>query len=91
MKTKHFLFLACIALLCYNCKNKTIKNDPITDLLQTQLDSLLLHNEIDAYSAGIYIDGKVYKYHKGELTKGLGDAPNEETLYEIASITKTRQ
>jgi CubicO group peptidase (beta-lactamase class C family) len=89
MKTKHFLFSACIALLCYNCKNSSIKNDPTTDLIQIQLDSLLLDHKIDAYSAGIYIDGKVYKFHKGELTKGLGDTPNEETLYEIASITKT--
>lgn len=89
MKTRHFLFLACIALLCYNCKNNAIKNNRVTNLLQIQLDSLLLHKEIDAVSAGIYIDGKVYTLHKGELTKGLGDAPHEETLYEIASITKT--
>ena len=89
MKTKHFLFLVCIAILSVNCKNNAIKNDPVTQILHTQLDSLLLYKEIDGFSAGIYIDGKVYYFHKGELTKGQGDAPNEETLYEIASITKT--
>ena len=89
MKTKSFLFLASIVLFCSNCKNNAIKNNPVTNLLQIQLDSLLLQKEIDAVSAGIYVDGKVYTLHKGELTKGSGDTPNENTFYEIASITKT--
>jgi len=54
-----------------------------------QLDSLLLNPEINAISAGVIIDGKTYTFHKGELTKGQEDAPNNETLYEIASLTKT--
>jgi len=89
MKIKQLFYFACITSIFINCKNNTIKNDPITNIINIQLDSLLLNLEINAVSAGIIIDGKTYTFHKGELTKGQENTPNKETLYEIASITKT--
>ena len=42
-----------------------------------------------ALSIGIYKEGKVYAKHFGELNPGEGDAPTDQTLYEVASVTKS--
>jgi CubicO group peptidase (beta-lactamase class C family) len=89
MKFKQLFYFACITSIFINCKDNTIKHDPISNLINIQLDSLLLNPEINAISAGVIVDGKTYTFHKGELTKGQNDIPNKETLYEIASLTKT--
>jgi CubicO group peptidase (beta-lactamase class C family) len=89
MKFKQLFYFACIASVFINCKNSTIKNDSTSTLINIQLDSLLLTSGINAVSAGVIVDGKTYMFHKGELTKGKANTPNEETLYEIASLTKT--
>jgi CubicO group peptidase (beta-lactamase class C family) len=40
-------------------------------------------------SIAVIKDGKVSAYHYGETTKGGGQLPTAETIYEIGSITKT--
>ncbi len=40
-------------------------------------------------SIGIYKDGKSYIRHYGELDRGQGNPPTDETIYEIASVSKT--
>lgn len=40
-------------------------------------------------SLGIYQDGNVYTYHYGETEKGNNRRPTDDTLYAIASVTKT--
>ena len=40
-------------------------------------------------SIGILKDGKTYFYHYGETEKGKKKLPNEKTIYEIGSISKT--
>ncbi|MEM6628726.1 MAG: serine hydrolase domain-containing protein [Bacteroidota bacterium] len=42
-----------------------------------------------ALSIGIYKGGKVYKSHYGALDTEKGHPPTDNTLYEIASVTKT--
>jgi CubicO group peptidase (beta-lactamase class C family) len=40
-------------------------------------------------SVGILKDGKITTYHYGEVKKGTAQIPNDNTLYEIGSVTKT--
>ncbi len=44
---------------------------------------------IRALSIGIFFEGKPYSFHYGELTDGKNNKPTDDTIYEIASITKT--
>lgn len=69
---------------------------PVHASPQQQNIALLLHKEIaqfkkterlDAISIAIFVDGKSYQYHEGVLADGT--SPNNNSLYEIASITKT--
>jgi CubicO group peptidase (beta-lactamase class C family) len=77
-----------------NCKNsektsKTKSVDPIQALINKNADSLLLDSKINAVSIGVYKDGKKYIAHYGELDKGKGNTPTDNTIYEIASVSKT--
>ncbi|MCV9385559.1 serine hydrolase domain-containing protein [Reichenbachiella ulvae] len=72
-----------------SCENKVAKTDYVRDVLTSELDSLLSNDDINAVSIGVFYNGETYEFHQGELTKGLNDKPTEETIYEIASLTKT--
>ncbi len=89
MILKYILIPILLVVVFISCENTDTKTDPITDVLHTELDSLLLYSEIDAVSVGVYVNGKTYTLHKGELTVGLNYQPTDETLYEVASLTKT--
>lgn len=39
-------------------------------------------------SVGIYVDGETYYYNLGEIKKGTAKMPDENTVYEIGSISK---
>lgn len=58
-------------------------------ILENHVDTLLATSNLNGLSIGIYQDGKTYKLHKGQLIMGANSLPNDETLYEIASLTKT--
>jgi len=40
-------------------------------------------------SIGVYYQGRAYTFHYGELDPELGNTPDDNTFYEIASISKT--
>jgi len=63
------------------------KPDSTSSFISNECDSLLINNEIKSLSVAVIKNGKIYKFHKGELTNG--ERPNNRTLYEIASLTKT--
>ncbi|GJM29449.1 MAG: hypothetical protein DHS20C17_20840 [Cyclobacteriaceae bacterium] len=66
---------------------KQISEDPLVSKIHVQLDSLLRNPEIESVSCGLIINGERYEIHKGQLLNGK--SPTDETVYEIASITKT--
>ncbi|STR23740.1 Beta-lactamase precursor [Janthinobacterium lividum] len=51
----------------------------------TLLQSPLLH----ATSIAVVYRGKEFILHQGELETGKGNPPNDTTLYEIGSVSKT--
>lgn len=85
------LFLLLIFTNCQQNSNekKTEQQPPnlLIQFVEQQLDSLLAEPEFKSLSMGIWADGKIYKFHKGQLEEGK--IPDDETLYEIASLTKT--
>ncbi|MGD1946789.1 MAG: serine hydrolase domain-containing protein [Croceivirga sp.] len=61
----------------------------IEQIVNEQAEKILQDTLINALSIGVYQEGNMYTFHFGELTKGKMDKPNDRTLYEIASVTKT--
>lgn len=78
-------FLGIFVMSCkISQKEKPIsKKNPIELSMDRHADSLLLDTTINAISIGIYKDGKTYIQHYGELDKGKGNKPTNETIYEI--------
>ncbi|WP_347924736.1 serine hydrolase domain-containing protein [Pontimicrobium sp. SW4] len=91
MKLKAILLISIITFT--SCKNSEKQKDIIIDQVQLSIDknadSLLLDSKINSASIGIYKDGKKYTSHYGELDKGKENRPTDETIYEIASVSKT--
>ena len=86
MKAINLSILIVIGFIVFSCQ-KGYQDPPLPVTIENKLDSLLLNTEFDAVSIGI-IDGKQrYIAHKGQLLNA--ESPTDETLYEIASITKT--
>lgn len=50
---------------------------------------LLEDKRFHSVSVAVYKNGKSTIKHFGELTIGKGNKPNDSTLYELASVTKT--
>lgn len=88
------LIIVLILLNTYACKETT--EDKRSDLelsieqsMDRNADSLLSKKEFNALSIGVYKNGKTFTKHYGELDQGKGNTPNDSTIYEIASLTKT--
>ncbi|MEL6306326.1 MAG: serine hydrolase domain-containing protein, partial [Bacteroidota bacterium] len=47
------------------------------------------NKNINSVSIGVFKDNEYYTGHFGELEKGKGNLPNDETIYEVGSVTKT--
>ena len=88
LKFKHLLPFIFIAL-SIGCKKKNTQLDKVSAIISNELDVLISKKEIDGASIGIYLRGKTYEFHRGALTNGMNNPPKKETLYEIASLTKT--
>lgn len=89
---KHLIPLLLVVLTSISCTN-TGKNTEKEATIQTSMDvnaqSILSDSTITSVSIGILKDGIAYTSHYGELDAGKGNPPNDETIYEIASVTKT--
>jgi len=69
--------------------SKKISNDSILATIDKYGKSFLKNKDITSVSIGVFKAGATYTQHFGELEKGKGNAPTDETLYEIASVSKT--
>ena len=92
MRKLTFIF---IILTTFACNEKKIEaKKPETEIFIEQsmdrnADSLLNNKGFGSLSIGIYKNGKTFTKHYGELDNGKGNKPNDSTIYEIASLTKT--
>jgi len=94
---KAFLFLTCAACT-FICAAQTVQVKIASDnKLKTGLDSLV-NESVTAFmksgtrvgiSIGIIKDGKSYTYNYGSTQREKAELPTSNTVYELASITKT--
>ncbi|MCW3160167.1 serine hydrolase [Chryseobacterium oryctis] len=56
--------------------------------MDLNVQNLLRNSGATSASIGVVKNGKLYIKHYGEIDKGKGNKPNNETYYEIASVTK---
>lgn len=89
---KHPLLLTSLFLLASlhtSFSQQTSANDAVMKVLQKNGEKFLKNKNIHAVSIGVYIDGQTYTQHLGELEKGQGNPPNDQSLYEVGSVSKT--
>ena len=70
-------------------KNKNVKNEQnrINQILNEEGSAFIKEANFSALSGALYVEGKTFLFHFGKLNNGT--EPNNKTLYEIGSITKT--
>jgi len=85
------IVLSLLVALSSSCDNpqSEVLLDEVQSAIDLRADSLLSASELHAVSIGVIQSGKRYLSHYGELDPGGGIPPNDSTIYEIASVTKT--
>lgn len=83
-----FLFLFCILSAAIFAQQKVNLDKNIYTILDNNAENLLKKSKAYSVSIGIVKDGKVYTKHYGEIDKGKGNKANNNTYFEIASVTK---
>ncbi len=91
--TKYILLLLTIMVL--SCNNKTkqaieIESNTykITQLIDSVAAEMVQDSLINATSIAVFYNGNEYIQHDGELEKGKGNTPTNNTIYEIGSLSK---
>ncbi len=94
---KTFLILSLLTHTLVCCAQIKITKVPTDNKLKTALDSLVdrsvltffKNNSRVGISVGIIKNGKAYLYNYGSTQKEKPQLPTGNTVYELASITKT--
>ncbi len=68
---------------------ETKPDNDIAGIVQKSGQKFIKNKHINAVSIGVFKDGQAYVEHFGEITKGKGNPPNDQTIYEVGSISKT--
>ncbi|SHL16211.1 CubicO group peptidase, beta-lactamase class C family [Chitinophaga jiangningensis] len=63
--------------------------DPARDIIDSALNKMITKPLIHAASIGLVLHGKEYIGHYGEMEVGKKNIPNNGTIYEIGSLSKT--
>jgi len=61
----------------------------LSSIIDQYAENTLKKGNINSLAIAIYKDGKIYQQYYGEIDKNSGNKPDDSTLYEIASISKT--
>jgi CubicO group peptidase (beta-lactamase class C family) len=85
---KIFLFLFSILSTVIFAQQKNNLDKNIYSILDNNAENLLKKSKAYSVSIGIVKNGKIYTKHYGEIDKGKGNKANNNTYFEIASITK---
>lgn len=65
------------------------RSDRVKDIVDSALYQMITKPLIHSASIGVVFHGKEYIGHYGELEEGKKNTPNNETIYEIGSLSKT--
>lgn len=85
-----FIGLAAIACNTLFDSKDTASKSPIELSMDRHAGALLqADTTVNAISIGVIKNGETFIGHYGELDRGKGNKPTNETIYEIASVSKT--
>jgi CubicO group peptidase (beta-lactamase class C family) len=85
-----FITLSCGKIKSPNNENSEQsknKKSSVEEIINEELTEFIKSPDYSSLSGSIYVNGETYQFHFGELTDGT--KPNNKTLYEIGSISKT--
>lgn len=84
------IILVLLIFFTFSCwaQRTTISEKEILELMNDTAKKLLETSKANSASIGIIKDGKTYTRHYGEIDKGKGNKANNNTVFEVASITK---
>lgn len=85
------LILIVFISFSFSCLAQKLNNLSETEILASMDKNakvLLEDSKANSVSIGIVKDGKTYTKHYGEIDKGKGNQANNNTVFEVASITK---
>lgn len=85
---KNVIILFIAFFICQSCQSQHTEEYIRRSIKENAL-KFLKDKRFNSVSINIYANGISYSNHFGELDKGKTNLPTDETLYEIASITKT--
>lgn len=84
-----FIFAALIIIGCQTSKKvDELPFKQLTNLIDKYVDNTLEKGTINSLAVALYKDGQVYHNYYGSIHKNANDLPNDNSVYEIASITK---
>jgi serine-type D-Ala-D-Ala carboxypeptidase/endopeptidase len=90
MKNRLYLMALCLTWIPQEGYPQKIgQRDAVAKAIDRQGRAFVGNRNISSVSVGVFRDGRKYTRHFGELEKGKGNRPNDGTIYEIGSVTKT--
>lgn len=69
--------------------SNNLQKTKLDKLVHQYVTKLMTENPKVGVSIGVYDNGKMRRYHYGTTERGKANLPTDETVYEIASLTKT--
>ncbi|MFL1897479.1 serine hydrolase domain-containing protein [Aquimarina sp. 2-A2] len=87
MKFKLIIYVL-IFITTQSCKSQSNEKG-LSIIIEKEAEKFLKDNRFNAVSITVFDNGRSFLGHYGELDKNLNNKPTNETLYEIASVTKT--
>lgn len=88
MKNRFLLFFLLSSIFCL-AQNSQTKNINIKILIDSAASRMIKKPLIHSTSIAIVYQEKEFIGHYGELEEGKNNCPNNETIYEIGSLSKT--
>ncbi|MNX43274.1 Beta-lactamase precursor [compost metagenome] len=84
------IILVLLIFFTFSCwaQRATISEKEILELMDNTAKKLLETSKANSASIGIVKDGKTYTRHYGEIDKEKGNQAKNNTVFEVASITK---
>lgn len=88
MKNRFLLILLLCSIFCV-AQSSELENINIKMFIDSAANRMIKKPLIHSASIAIVYQGKEFIGHYGELEEGKKDCPNNETIYEIGSLSKT--
>jgi len=87
-------FILLVTLLIIGCTSPSQEVKPeesfasFTTIIDRYAEDALASGAVNSLALATYKDGEVYQNYYGEMSKGENNPPNDQSLYDIASIAK---